>query len=100
MRPLTGQDRKYLRSLAQHLKPVIFVGKQGVTESLIEATDEALEDHELVKVRFVDHKTEKRELIDELAAAAKGECVGMIGHVAILFRYQHKKEERQIELPE
>jgi RNA-binding protein len=82
------------------MKPIVFVGKAGVTETVIRTTDEALEAHELIKVRFVDHKEEKRALVDELVTATHCECAGIIGHVAILFRYQHKKDKRQIDLPE
>ena len=99
MRPLNGQDRKQLRSMAQHLKPLVFVGKQGIIETVISGTDQALEAHELIKVRFIDHKDEKKVLIEELAQATNSECVGMIGHVGVLYRYQHKEDKRKIDIP-
>ena len=99
MRHLSGADRKHLRSLGQKLEPFVMIGKNGVTDKVIESTGMALEAHELVKVRFVDRKDEKRALIDELAAGTQSEVVGMIGHTALLYRQQEDDEKRRIFFP-
>ena len=59
--PLKGSDRNYLRGLAHQLKPVVHVGKTGLTPNVLAAIDEALEHHELIKIRFQDFKDQKRE---------------------------------------
>ncbi|MFO7975111.1 MAG: YhbY family RNA-binding protein, partial [Candidatus Hydrogenedentota bacterium] len=100
MRALSGADRKYLRGLGQKLEPIVMVGKNGITDTLIDSTNKALTAHELVKVRFVDRKDEKRALIDELAAATKSEVVGMIGHTALLYRQHEEEEKRKIFFPD
>jgi RNA-binding protein len=99
MRQLSGANRKYLRGLGQKLEPFVMVGKNGITDKVIESTDMALEAHELVKVRFVDRKDEKRPLIDELAAGTRSEIVGTIGHTALLYRQQGDEEKRRIFFP-
>ncbi len=98
MQELTSGQRKQLRSLAHHLSPVGYVGKNGLTEAVVAAVDEALEDHELIKVKFNDHKDEKREISADLAARTGSHLVGIIGNIAILFRYQHNPEKRKINL--
>ncbi len=50
--PLKGSDRKYLRGLAHNLKPVVHIGKAGLAPSVLTAIDEALDHHELIKIRF------------------------------------------------
>lgn len=99
MNPLTSAQRKFLRSLAHHLDPVVYVGKQGVTDMVIQATDEALAAQELIKVRFIEFKKEKKALSDTIAQRAGAQIAGIIGHVAILYRPHPDEEKQKIELP-
>ncbi len=99
MRMLSGAQRKYLRGLAHGLKPVIQVGKNGLTEGLVASVDDALSSHELIKVRFVDFKDQKREICEAIDAELGSERVGMIGHVATFFRAAKDPEQRNIRLP-
>ena len=100
MRDLQGFERKYLRGLAHSLKPIVYVGKNGVTDTVVDAANDALEAHELIKVKFVDLKDYKRELTDDLTARANCQCAGLIGNVAILYRQQPDPEKRKIDLTE
>lgn len=99
MPPLSSAQRKFLRGLAHHLDPVVLVGKQGVSDMLVRAILEALEAHELIKIRFNEFKNEKKKLTDEIARRTGAEIAGMIGHVAILFRPHPDPEKRKITLP-
>ena len=96
--PLTSAQRTRLKSLAHHLDPVVIIGKQGVTDKVIEAAQAALAAHELIKVRFNDFKEEKKTLAPEIAARAEARLVGIIGHVAILYREHSDPEKRRIKL--
>ncbi|MCZ6634127.1 MAG: YhbY family RNA-binding protein [bacterium] len=96
---IKGSDRKYLRGLAHVLKPVVFIGKGGVTAGVIDSMNEALDQHELIKVRFVEFKEERKTLAGEIAERSECEQVGMIGHVAIFFRAHPNEEKRKIQLP-
>ena len=100
MDELTSAQRKQLRSLAHHLRPVCYVGRHGVTDSLVGAVDAALDDHELIKLKFVDCKDRKKELLPEIAERTRSHLAGLIGHVAILYRRQRDPEKRTIELDE
>jgi RNA-binding protein len=97
---LAGSQRTYLRGLAHKLHPVIQVGKNGVTQDLIKAADDALDIHELIKIKFVDFKDERKELSQEIAEKTSSEAVGLIGNVAILFRQNPNEKKRKITLPE
>ena len=102
MTGLEGFQRKYLRGLAHHLKPAVMIGQKGFTEALVKSVDEALERHELIKIKFVDFKEAdlKKDLLEHMAEAVGCETVGVIGHTAILFRARRDPEKRKIILPD
>jgi RNA-binding protein len=75
-----------LKARSQKLKPVIHVGHEGVTESLLAALDQALRDHGLVKVRFTDHKSERKQLAAELTTRTGSRPILLVGHTATLYR--------------
>ena len=98
---LTSQQNKYLRGLAHGLKPVVLVGKNGLTAEVIAAIEEALETHELIKVKFIEHKEKemKNQLVDTICQQIHCFRAGMIGHTAILYRQATKVSLRKINLP-
>jgi RNA-binding protein len=94
--PLTGRQKRHLRSLAQRLDPMVWVGDAGLGDGTVRALDEALTAHELVKVRMRT-PADKRALAAALADAAGATLVGLVGHTAILYR--PNPDEPKIELP-
>ena len=96
---LDGYQRRHMRGLAHHLKPTVQVGKAGLSSALLAAVDEALETHELIKVRLAGDKAEKREMISALESQLHCAEVGLVGHVATLFREHPEPTERKIETP-
>lgn len=99
MKTLKGSQRKYLRGLAHKLKPVVQIGKNGITDELITAVNEALDSHELIKVKFMDFKEEKMALSHDINERTGSETVGMIGNIAIIYRQQSDEEKRKIIMP-
>lgn len=95
--PLRGFQRRYLRKLAHPLRPLVHVGEAGVGPPIVAALDQALLDHELVKVRLHEPDN-KRELAAALAVGTGAELCGLVGHTVILYR-RHPDEPR-IDLPE
>jgi RNA-binding protein len=75
-----------LKSRSQKLKPVIHVGHDGITDALLAALDQTLTDHGLVKVRFTDHKSERKQLTAELAARTSSRQILLVGHTVTLYR--------------
>jgi len=98
MEPLKGSQRKYLRAQAHHLKPIVIIGVKGVTKNLLDTIDSALENRELIKVKFAELKESKKEVSKEIAKATKSEQVGLIGNIAILYRQQPDPEKRKFKI--
>lgn len=94
---LKGFQRRFLRGLAHPLRPVVQVGDEGPSAGVVSALDQALLDHELVKVRL-HQPADKRATASELAARTGAEVCGVVGHTVILYR-RHPELPR-IELPE
>ena len=101
MKRLEGFQRKYLRGIAHNLKPLITIGQKGFTAEVQQSTDQALNDHELIKVKFNDFKEKehKTEICDHLEKSTDSVMVGTIGHTAIFYRQQKDPEKRKISLP-
>jgi len=96
METLKGSQRKNLRAQAHHLKPLVMIGAKGVTDQLVGSVDIALNDHELIKVKFGEFKEAKKEISEEIAKATKSELVGLIGNIAIFYRRHPDPEKRKI----
>ena len=94
---LDGKNRSYLRGEANNLNPIVHVGKDGVTEAVINQLDQALDDHELLKVRILESTGRStRSCAEELAAASAAEVVQIIGGIAVLFRQRDKDSNYNI----
>lgn len=98
---LKGYQRKYLRGLAHALKPIILIGQKGATQSVVKALDQALAQHELVKIKFIEgkEKENKQQVAVSLESATGSHLVGHIGHTVIIFRPHPDVEKRKIVLP-
>jgi len=101
MEKLKGFQKQYLKGLAHGLKPVVFVGQKGITPEVAKAVADALDQHELIKVKFVEfkEKNQKKEAAGAIEKETASEEVGMIGHVAVFYRQQEDPEKRRITLP-
>lgn len=86
MTGLSAEEKRRLKSKAHHLRPVVYIGRGGMSDAVIQATDKALGDHGLIKVKFIDYKDEKKVLAEELAGSTGSFLVTIIGNIAILFR--------------
>ena len=96
---LTSKQRAQLRSLATNLDTIVHVGKEGIGDNLIKQVNDALEARELIKGRVLENSLlTAREAAEELAVAARCEVVQVIGSKFVLYRMQHHKSKRKIEL--
>jgi RNA-binding protein len=95
---LTGKQKRYLRSLGNPLNPVVRLGKDGLDDGVVGAVNEALERHELIKVKLELGGSEDRfEAADFLAEQTKSEVAQVMGGTILLYR-KHPKEPK-ISLP-
>ena len=61
--PLKASQKKNLRALAHHLKPVVWVGQHGLRDSVLGEVEIALDAHELIKVKLAAEKAERSAMI-------------------------------------
>jgi RNA-binding protein len=88
---LTAKRRKHLKALAHHRKPVVSVGNAGITASVLREIEQALEYHELLKVRLPGVERGKRtELLHQICDTTGAEAVQEIGRVAVIYRRAKK----------
>ncbi len=99
MQELTGAQKKYLRGLANPLKPIILIGKNGLSGEVLESINEALEAHELLKIKYNEFKEEKKNFNVQIAEKCQCHWVGGVGHTALFYRQNEDKSKRQIKLP-
>ena len=85
--PLTSKERAELRGEAHHLSPLVHVGHQGLTETLLRSVDDALRTHLLVKVALAKTTDAKpKDAAHQLAEQLGAEVVQTIGRTCTLFR--------------
>jgi RNA-binding protein len=95
---LSGKQRRHLRSLAHHLDPVVQLGRKGTTDAVLQQLDDALETHELLKVRLGrDCPQTSPETASWIEAHLAAEVVQIVGHVLVVYR--RRAEDPTIELP-
>ena len=96
---LTSKQRSYLRGLAAKEDTILQIGKDGITENTTAALSDALRARELVKGRVLENSLlTAREAIEILAERCRAEQVQVIGSKFVLYRMQHDKSKRKIEL--
>ena len=98
--PLDGRTRRKLRALGHHLDPVVIIGHQGVTDGIVAAVDQALHDHELVKVKVNEGPAERHEAADALAAQTTSEVAQVLGRVILLFRQRPEDSRFDLSQPD
>jgi RNA-binding protein len=98
---LKGYQKKYLKGLAHRLKPVVLIGQNGLTDSVVGSALNALEKHELIKVKFIEHKhkNQKKSIAESIGDQTQSEMVGIIGHTAIFYKPHPDPAKRSISLP-
>ena len=94
---LTESQSKHLRRLGHALKPIVMIGAGGASSGVLTELDQALEHHELVKIKIRAADRAARDgLLEEIVSSAGATLVQRIGHVALVYR---RAESPKIELP-
>lgn len=94
MRPiqLSNQQKRHLRSLSHDLKPIVHIGKQGITEAVYEQIHQALFAHELLKIKVLESSLLKpKDCGNELAEHTQAELIQTIGKMVVLFKRHPEK---------
>jgi RNA-binding protein len=95
---LSGKQRRFLRGLGHALRPIVQVGRGGIDDGLVAAIEQALVDHELVKLKLGEGADlDRHEAAEDLAARTKSEVAQVLGNTVLLYRAH--PDEPEIELP-
>ena len=88
---LNAAKKKHFRTIGHNLKPVVMVADKGLTDGVVEETLRALNDHELIKVKFaIGDREAKQQLMKELVEAVDAEMVQTIGRIALIYKAADK----------
>ncbi|HUM13783.1 MAG TPA: ribosome assembly RNA-binding protein YhbY [Myxococcaceae bacterium] len=84
---LDGKQRRKLRALGHHLAVVVQVGQEGVTPGVMAALEQALWDHELVKVKLSSEDRDTRQgQAEALASGTGAEVAQVLGRTVLLYK--------------
>lgn len=88
---LSQEQKKQFKSIGHHLKPVLTIADNGLSEGVMAELERALADHELIKIQLrVAERDDRHALIEELCRGARCELVQSIGKVALVYRKNPK----------
>ena len=95
--PLKEKQKRYLRGLFHDCKPVVMIGGSGLTENVMQEIINALDYHELVKIKIAaDDRDARKAMIEQIGKQTSSELVQTIGHTASFYR---PAEKPKITLP-
>ena len=84
---LSEEQIRFLKKSAHHLKPIVQIGKKGISLALINEINQALLDHELIKIQVLPvQKPELENNVQQLTEATGAQHIATIGNVIILFK--------------
>ena len=87
LRTMGNQERKRLRALGHGLDATVLLGRPGLSEEIVVATEAALLRHGIVKVKMTRAcELDKRTTFEALAWAAGAEVIHRVGKTAVLYR--------------
>ncbi len=95
----TSKELRQLRALAHKLRPVVTIAGKGLSATVLEELDRALNDHELIKVKVAVGDREQREsVIAEVCERSSAVLVQRIGNIATLLRANPQADPKKSNL--
>ena len=86
LKPLPNPEIRRLKGAAQLLDPMLKIGKAGLSDAFVQSVNDALSRHELVKIKFVEFKDQKKVLAPQLADRTASHLIMRVGNVMVLHR--------------
>lgn len=98
---LTSKQRAFLRKTASTLDPLMRIGKDGITDNVIESLQDLFRKRELVKVKLLQNtESEVRNTAEVLSKGAEAEVVHIMGKTILLYKENEKQPDISIKLKE
>ena len=83
---MIGKQKRYLRAKAHSLKPLIQLGKYGINTAVAQQINQALLDHELLKVKVLTNSPATTKESAQQLAVSGTTIVQVIGRTIVLYR--------------
>ena len=98
---LTTKQIAHLRGLAHRLNPVVMIGNNGLTESVIKEINVSLIAHELIKIQVADDDRAIRTAMHaEICTKTNAISVHHIGKQLVIYRKSDSiKESAKVVIP-
>ena len=91
-----GKQARYLRGLGHHLQPLVMLGREGLTENVVNETAAVLEARELVKVKLGSGcSLDRKDVAEVLAEKTGSRVVQVLGRTILLLRENPDRSENQ-----
>ena len=92
---LSQDQKKHFRRIAHHLKPVVMVSDNGLSEGVMTELERALEDHELIKIKInVMDRADLDAVVKAVCEQTRSELAQVIGKMAVLYRPAKKQNPK------
>jgi len=85
---MTNSEPRKLKAAAQHLEPVVRVGKAGLSSAVLQSIEQALTARQLIKIRFEKERDERAVLAAQVATETGATLIMQVGKVAVFYRPQ------------
>lgn len=93
---LSGKQKRYLRSLAVNIRPVVQIGKSGLTNEILTSIRHAADARELIKVNILQNSDESTKEVAAMIEEMGLDVVQIIGRNVVVFKVSDRKENRKI----
>ena len=93
---LTGKQKRYLRSLAVNIRPIVQIGKSGLSNEILTSIRHATDARELIKVNLLQNSDEEAADVAEAIEEMGLDVVQIIGRNIVVFKVSARKENRKI----
>ncbi|WP_125704598.1 YhbY family RNA-binding protein [Lacticaseibacillus daqingensis] len=95
---LTGKQKRYLRSQGMTMKPLINLGKNGLSQTFVAGVADAVDKRELVKISLLPAAEDTPQTVGAfLTTEIPGlEVAQTIGRTLLVYRVASKEENRHI----
>ena len=93
---MNGKQKRYLRSLAVNIKPIVQIGKSGLSNEILTSIRNAADARELITVNILQNSDEVATDVAEAIEEMGLDVVQIIGRNLIVFKVSDRKENRKI----
>ena len=83
---LSSKQRKQLRKIAHHLRPVVTIADLEITDGVSNEVVRALTDHELIKIKIdFPEKEKRRDVAVRISDSVEASLIQTIGKCVVLY---------------